>query len=170
VLLPALKPGQQVIEDYRHLHFTLRQHPVALLRECFPDSVPHEKLATMKDGTRVTVTGLVLVRQQPGTAKGVIFITLEDETGVANAIVWQHVFQRYRRVLLDSRLLSISGKLQREGLVTHIVADKLVDRSAELRRLSDVDGEFEKAMARADVVRNPGRDPRDDFPEGRNFH
>lgn len=170
VVLPALKLGQQVIEDYRHLHFTLRQHPVALLRERFPESVPHATLADTKDGAYVTVTGLVLVRQQPGTAKGVIFITLEDETGVANAIVWRRVFQDYRRVLLDSRLLSISGRLQREGLVTHIVADKLVDRSAELRRLSDVDGEFEKAVARGDVVRHLGRDPRDGIPEGRNFH
>ncbi len=170
VILPALSSGQQVIEDYRHLHLTLRPHPVSFLRDRFPQSVPHARLAEIKDGSPVTVTGLVLVRQQPGTAKGVIFLTLEDETGVANATVWRHVFQKYRRVLLDSRLLSVSGKLQREGLVTHIVADRLVDRSAELRRLSDTDGEFEKAMAYADVVRNPGRDPRDDFPEGRNFH
>jgi error-prone DNA polymerase len=173
VSLPALHLSQQVVEDYRHLHFTLRRHPVAFLRERFPDSLPHAKLVERADGERVTVTGLVLVRQQPGTAKGVIFLTLEDETGVGNAIVWRHVFKEYRRVLLDSRLLSVTGRLQRQGLVTHIVAEKLVDRSVELLRLSDVDGCFEKAIARADVVLHPGRDAREVrevMPPGRNFH
>ena len=173
VTLPPLHPSQQVVEDYRHLHFTLRRHPVSFLRDRFPDSVPHARLVELPDGERVTVTGLVLVRQQPGTAKGVIFLTLEDETGVANGIVWRHVFKSYRRVLLDSRLLSVTGRLQRQGLVTHIVAERLVDRSAELLRLSDVDGCFEKALARADVVRHPGRDAREVqevMPSGRNFH
>jgi error-prone DNA polymerase len=173
VTLPTLHLSQQVVEDYRHLHFTLRRHPVAFLRDRFPESVRHASLVERADGERVTVTGLVLVRQQPGTAKGVIFLTLEDETGVANAIVWRRVFKEYRRVLLDSRLLSVTGRLQREGLVIHVVAERLVDRSAELRRLSDVDGEFEKAMSRADVVRHPGRDRREVrevMPGGRNFH
>ena len=173
VTLPPLHLSQQVVEDYRHLHFTLRRHPVSFLRDRFPDSVPHARLTELPDGERVTVTGLVLVRQQPGTAKGVIFLTLEDETGVANGIVWRHVFKTYRRVLLDSRLLSVTGRLQRQGLVTHIVAETLVDRSAELLRLSDVDGCFEKTVARADVVRHPGRDAREVqevMPSGRNFH
>lgn len=173
VTLPPLHLSQQVVEDYRHLHFTLRRHPVAFLRDRFPDSVRHASLVERAEGERVTVTGLVLVRQQPGTAKGVIFLTMEDETGVANVIVWQRVFRNYRRVLLDSRLLSVTGRLQRQGLVTHIVAETLVDRSAELRRLSDVDGDFEKAMARADIVRHPGRDAREVrevMPGGRNFH
>jgi error-prone DNA polymerase len=173
VALPALRLSQQVVEDYRHLHLTLRRHPVSFLRDRFPASLPHATLVEVANGASVTVTGLVLVRQQPGTAKGVIFLTMEDETGVANVIVWRRVFQAYRRVLLDSRLLSVTGTLQRQGLVTHIVAETLVDRSAELRRLSDADGDFEKAMARADVVRHPGRDPRDVqevMPAGRNFH
>jgi len=173
VSLPALRLSQQVVEDYRHLHLTLRRHPVAFLRDRLAESVPHASLAQRADGERVTVTGLVLVRQQPGTAKGAIFLTLEDETGVANAIVWRRVFEEYRRVLLDSRLLSVTGRLQREGLVTHIVAETLVDRSAELRRLSDVDGGFEKTVARADFVRYPGRDQREVqevMPSGRNFH
>jgi len=173
VTLPPLHLSQQVVEDYRHLHFTLRRHPVAFLRDRFPDSVPHSSLVERVDGERVTITGLVLVRQRPGTAKGIIFLTMEDETGVANVVVWERVFQRYRRVLLDSRLLSVTGRLQRQGIVIHIVAETLVDRSAELLRLSDVDGQFEKAIARADVVRHPGRDAREVkevMPAGRNFH
>jgi len=173
VALPSLRLSQQVVEDYRHLHLTLRRHPVSFLRDRFPTSLPHATLVELPNGASATVTGLVLVRQQPGTAKGVIFLTMEDETGVANVIVWRRVFQAHRRVLLDSRLLSVTGTLQRQGLVTHIVAERLVDRSAELRRLSDADGDFEKAMARADVVRHPGRDVRDVqevMPAGRNFH
>jgi error-prone DNA polymerase len=173
VALPALRLSQQVVEDYRHLHLTLRRHPVSFLRDRFPASLPHASLVDRDNGERVTVTGLVLVRQQPGTAKGVIFLTMEDETGVANVIVWRKVFKAHRRVLLDSRLLSVTGTLQRQGIVIHIVAETLVDHSPELRRLSDADGEFEKAMARADVVRNPGRDAREVhevMPAGRNFH
>ncbi len=78
---------------------------------------------------RIMVAGLVLVRQRPGTASGVIFATLEDETGVANIIIWPHVFERFRRIVLSARLLGVHGKLQREGKVIHIVADKLFDLS-----------------------------------------
>ena len=170
VALPLMPLGEQVVEDYRHLSLTLKKHPLALLRPALPnDIVPNARLAALADGTRVTVAGLVLVRQQPGTAKGVIFVTLEDETGIANLIVWQDVFRKYRRVLLDSRLLCASGRLQREGLVIHVVADRLVDRTRELQRLSSVDGKFEQAMARADHVRHTGRDVRDAMPAGRNF-
>src|SRR5208282_3253968 len=105
----------------------------------------------------------------PGTASGVIFMTLEDETCVANIIVWPKIFERYRRVLLESRLLAVSGKLQKEGIVIHVIADRLIDRTADLSLLSEMDGSFDRAMAHADEVRRPGRDHRYVIPEARNF-
>jgi error-prone DNA polymerase len=171
VVLPAMPLGEQVVEDYRHLTFTLKKHPMALLRHRFvrDGTVQHVQLPVLANGEDVTITGLVLVRQQPGTSKGVIFLTMEDETGIANVIVWQRVYQRFRRTLLDARLLQVRGRLQREGLVIHIVAETLLDRTDELRLLSQEDGRFEHAMARADQVRRPGHDVRDVMPAGRNF-
>jgi error-prone DNA polymerase len=99
--------------------------------------VRNAELASAANNTRVRVAGLVLVRQRPGTAKGVTFATLEDETGVANLVVWQKTFEAYRRPFLASRLMMVSGRLQREGLVVHIVAEKIDDLSHELYRLSD---------------------------------
>ena len=88
---------------------------------------------------RVTVAGLVLVRQRPGTAKGTIFLTLEDETDIANIIVWPKVFSQHRRLLMTSRFLAVRGVLQRAGLVVHVVAESFIDLSADLRRLRDLD-------------------------------
>ena len=82
------------------------------------------------------VAGLVLVRQQPGTAKGVIFITLEDETGIINVVVWPKIFARNRRTVMTAQFLEVRGRLEREGLVIHVMADRLIDRSEELRTLS----------------------------------
>jgi error-prone DNA polymerase len=171
VTLPAMSLGEQVIEDYRHLHFSLRRHPVAFLRPRLMAEgiVPCARLAELRDGDTVTVAGLVLVRQQPGTAKGVIFSTLEDETGIANIIVWPDTYKRFRRTLLDSRLLAVTGKLQKAGIVVHVIASRLVNRSDDLRVLSDADGTFEQAMARADQVRRSSHDPREVMPAGRNF-
>ncbi len=172
VSLPAMTLGEQVVEDYRHLGFSLKCHPMTFLRDRFAarGAVPSSTLATLQDGEPVVVGGIVLVRQQPGTAKGVIFVTLEDEAGIANIVVWERVFDEYRRALLGSRLMVVKGKVQREGIVIHVVAEKLIDRSEDLKLLSQHDGKFEQAMARADGVRRPGRDPRDAIPEGRNFH
>src|SRR4029078_5559873 len=94
--LPAMPPGEQVVEDYRHLHLSLKQHPCSFLRHELDRRgiTRHELLPGIRNGERVTVAGLVLVRQRPGTAKGVIFMTLEDETGIANTIVWAHAFEK----------------------------------------------------------------------------
>ncbi len=160
---------------------TLRKHPLAFLRGPLKAEgyVPSIELKDMKN-RRACVAGLVLVRQRPGTAKGVIFVTLEDETGIANAIVWPDVFARYRRILLDSTLLGIIGKVQTESNVTHIIADRLIDLSPRLHMLSSLDGEFEATLSRADAVKHPhGDDPRERHEhvdmrkvigEGRNFH
>src|SRR5436305_12227305 len=99
---------------------------------------PNEKIIAAPDGTQITVAGIVLVRQRPGTASGVIFVTLEDEASIANIIVWPKIFETYRRTLLASRLLMVTGKLQKQGIVTHIIADKLVDLSSELSLLSAI--------------------------------
>ena len=105
-----------------------------------PACLPHDMLGAPPSGARVTVAGLVLVRQRPGTAKGVIFITLEDEFGVSNVIVWRKVYERYRRAVISGRLLRVTGPLQREGGVVHIIAEQIEDLSALLDRLLQPDG------------------------------
>lgn len=156
VALPRMTLGQEVAEDYANLRLTLRRHPLALLRR-FLDRrvVKAERLAEIDDGRRVEVAGLALVRQRPGTASGVIFITIEDESGVANLVVWPAVFERFRRVVLGAQLLVVRGKVQKEGLVIHVVADQLIDRTDLLRRLAETDHGVEAPVARADRVRPP---------------
>lgn len=100
---------------------TLWPHPPACL--------PHNQLGMPPNGARVCVAGLVLVRQRPGTAHGVVFITLEDETGVSNVIVWKKTFEQFRRAVIAGRMLRVTGKLQREGAVTHVIAEKIEDIS-----------------------------------------
>ncbi len=134
VQLPEMQLGEHIVHDYATLRLSLKAHPLALLRKSLRAHgiTPNAELADLKDGARVTVSGLVLVRQRPGTAKDVIFMTLEDETGIANAIVWPSVFEKFRRTLLASRLLAVHGKLQRQGLVMHVIAERLEDCSSEL--------------------------------------
>jgi error-prone DNA polymerase len=156
IALPRMTLGQEVAEDYANLRLTLRRHPLALLRPWLdPRVVKAERLAGIDDGRRVEVAGLTLVRQRPGTSSGVIFITIEDESGVANLVVWPAVFERFRRVVLGAQLLVVRGKVQKEGLVIHIVADQLIDRTDLLRRLAETDHDFEAPVARADRVKRP---------------
>jgi error-prone DNA polymerase len=140
VALPSASLGEHVVADYATLGLSLKAHPVAFFREelrarRIVTSAEHwdDRLA----GRRVTVAGLVLVRQRPGTAKGVIFLTLEDETGIVNVVVWPKVFERNRRVLMTAQFLAVRGRIEREGLVIHVVAEQLADLTDELRRLSD---------------------------------
>ncbi len=164
VVLPPMTLGEEVAQDYANLRLSLRCHPMALLRPWLGKRVVSaEKLAGFANGRRVEVAGIALVRQRPGTASGVIFITLEDETGVANLVVWPSVFERYRRVVLGAQLMVVRGKLQREGIVIHVVADDLIDRSDLLARLGETDaGPFRAPIAHADHAKNSGPpDPRD---------
>lgn len=101
-----------------------------------PHALPHHWLSRPPVGARVTVAGLVLVRQRPGTAKGVVFITLEDETGIANVIVWRNVFERFRRAVVAGRALRVTGKVQRESGVSHVIADQVEDISWMLDELA----------------------------------
>jgi error-prone DNA polymerase len=193
VALPPMPLGEHVVEDYRHLQLSLKAHPVLFLR---PDLtargiVRHEQLATIASGRIVTVAGLVLVRQRPGSASGVIFMTLEDETAVANVIVWPKVFETFRPVVLGTRLVSVTGKLQNESGVIHVVADRLDDLSPLLRRLTADARAVETPTAGDEVKRPPAprplRHPRRELtgfletepvlaemtqvmPKGRNFH
>ena len=137
VSLPDMVLGEEVIEDYKTLRLSLKHHPLALLRtELAPFGLTQNHcLSRMRSGQRVKVAGLVLVRQRPSTAKGVIFATLEDETGVANIIVWPPIFERYRQTVLSAKLLGVEGELQREGIVIHVVAKHLTNLTANLAAL-----------------------------------
>jgi error-prone DNA polymerase len=169
--LPAMSLGEEVVEDYTTLHLSLKAHPMRLLRGRFERlrAVPAQRLSELANGDTVRLGGLVIVRQQPGTAKGVIFMTIEDETGIANLIVWSSVFEHYRRIVLGAKLLLVQGKLQREGLVIHVVAERLADRSGWLRDLSP-HAPFDNATARADEVKRPGYDRRPSPYRSRDFH
>lgn len=100
-----------------------------------PAALPHARLDEPPEGARVTVAGLVICRQRPGTAKGVVFMTLEDETGVANVVVWAKVFERFRRAVIAGRLVRVTGRVQRTSGVTHVVAEQVEDISDMLDRL-----------------------------------
>ncbi|WP_298725422.1 error-prone DNA polymerase [uncultured Ferrovibrio sp.] len=169
VALPPLTMGEQVLQDYREISLTLRQHPLALLRPKLAGEgfVKTRDLRSMKEHQKVKLAGLVLIRQRPGTASGVIFVTIEDETGIANLIVWPKVTECYRRALLGSRLLAVEGKLQFQELpknqtdlspddrVMHVIADRLIDRSDMLTTLGDLpDPElFDHTAAQGDELR-----------------
>ena len=112
-----------------------------------PQALPHARLVEPSLGARVCVAGLVLVRQRPGTAKGVIFLTLEDETGTCNVVVWKSVYERFRRAVIAGRLLRVTGRVQREADVVHVVAEEIEDISAMLDRLLDPNFRFDGTRA-----------------------
>jgi error-prone DNA polymerase len=156
-----LKPataGREVVDDYMATGLSLKAHPLSFLRAALARSgvIRAEDLAGIKEGRRVKVAGLVLIRQRPGSAKGVMFITLEDETGPLNAIIWPSLFERYRRVVFSAGMMGIEGRLQREGDVIHVIADRLVDLSGVLRRVGEIDGAFPVPGGRGDEVRTGG--------------
>jgi len=160
--------GREVVEDYRQVGLTLRQHPVSFLRA----GLDTRKIATcaaataVRDGKFVKLAGLVLVRQRPGSAKGVMFITIEDETGVANLVIWPDLYEKQRRLILTSSMLGVEGRLQREGEVVHVIAIRLHDLSGELAGLGEREGSFPLPHGRGDEFHHgsPGNDPRDRPP------
>ena len=133
VSLPQMTLGQEMIEDYLSLRLSLRAHPLELLRPALTESLPHDRLSGATG--RATVTGLVITRQRPGTAAGVIFLTLEDETGTANIIVWKTVYAAFRKAVIAGRLVRVTGRVQRDGAVTHLIADRVEDLSHLLTTL-----------------------------------
>ncbi|MCB1464253.1 MAG: error-prone DNA polymerase, partial [Nitratireductor sp.] len=170
VELPDLLPGEQVVEDYDTLRLSLKAHPVSFLREqlaarrvlCSAD------LETRKNGEWTSVAGLVLVRQRPGTASGVIFVTLEDETGIANVIVWPKVFEKHRRIVMGARMVLIEGQLQKADGVVHLIARRLSDMTRELMDTMTGVTPGKAAVQEPNLWRHP-RNTRV-LPRGRNFH
>ncbi|WP_084678903.1 error-prone DNA polymerase [Methylocystis sp. ATCC 49242] len=148
--LPPMPPGEEVVEDYRFLSLSLKGHPVAFLRPRLARHIiPCEALGRESDGRRVTVAGLVLLRQRPGTAKGVVFMTIEDETGAANIIVWPKLLERQRAEVIGARYVAVTGNLQKAEGVIHVVAQRLDDLSADLRLLETMRAAKREAMPKA---------------------
>lgn len=134
VLLQPMRDGAEVVRDYNRLGLTLRDHPLTFLREDLRarDIITCRQALAAKDGKRLTVAGLVLVRQRPGSAEGVVFMTLEDETANMNVIIWPDLFDANRRVVLGGQMLAVKGMLQKEGEVVHLVAKEITDLSGLL--------------------------------------
>src|SRR5690606_31695862 len=130
-LLRRPREGEDIVADYKRLGFTLGRHPLALLRTRLDalGVVPAAGVHALEAGTRVHSAGIVITRQRPSSASGVVFVTLEDETGFLNLIVWANVADRERRALLGARLLGVTGRIQKEGEVVHLVAERLLDYS-----------------------------------------
>lgn len=190
--LPLMQPGEEVIHDYATLSLSLKGHPVQFLRPMLDarGTTRTCNLDKVDPDVRIEVAGLVLVRQRPGTASGVIFVTLEDETGVANLVVWPKLFEddQMRKTLLSSRMLAVRGKVQREGLVIHVIAEDMVDLTPHLLDLSHGVDIGDSVVARADEGKSgpAGSQSRDRnaireiemarrrayaaLPGGRNFH
>ena len=182
--LPDMPIGEHVVQDYKTLSLTLRSHPCRLLRDRLAADgyAPTERLSGLRHGARISVAGLVLVRQRPGTAQGIIFITLEDESGIANLVIMPNIFEAFRREVLGARLLGAAGRVERAGDVIHLKVDRLYNLSSQLLRLTeDYDGGTSPldgrgygahpATARADEVRRPTGDHRQiNLQKARSFH
>jgi error-prone DNA polymerase len=174
-LLPEMPLGEHVVEDYATLGLTIKRHPLAFLRAELKQEglVMAADLATLPVDRRVSIAGLVLIRQRPGSANGVVFVTLEDETGIANLIVWPATLERFRRAALGATLLYCRGRLQREESVIHIVAEDLKDWTRRLNTLRDRTGNEPPFSARkppfALPERIPGYDPREIVIPSRDF-
>ncbi len=142
VSLPAMGKPQEVAEDYRTTSLSLKAHPCGFYRPMLTKlgAVTADQLPKFRNGQKVSVGGLVLIRQRPGTAKGVVFVTLEDETGVANAVVWKDRFEADRNVVMTASFLVVHGRVQAAEGVIHIVAEGFTDLSAELSTLRDEPG------------------------------
>lgn len=190
--LPEMPPGEQVIEDYRSLTLSLKAHPLTFLRQTLAPRgiIPTQDLRTATANRRVEIAGLVLIRQRPGTAK-VIFMTIEDETGVTNAIVRPKIFQTFRSVVMAARLVRVRGLLQRESGVIHVIADEIEDLTpmlgllqAETRRFglcervdevlrptADHRTKTKRLADERDNASKPASNPNAEvLPRGRNFH
>jgi error-prone DNA polymerase len=187
--LPPMPPGEEVIHDYRTLSLSLKAHPVSFMREALTAKriVAADELRLIPAGRIVTTAGVVLVRQRPGTASGVIFASLEDETGLANIIVWPKVFEKYRRVVLGARMMAVRGEVQKEGLVVHLIAREVFDMTPALMEVADGHDMGDAMIANADEGKSgPKGSARildkagellaerkrihDALPSGRNFH
>ncbi len=176
--LPRMPVCEHVVADYQTTRLSLKAHPLSFLRKSMVKQgyVRTASLSDIGNGQMVKLAGIVLIRQRPGSAKGVCFITIEDETGVANLVVWPKMMEAFRKVIMRARIIDVRGMVQRSDDVIHVVAHHLVDRSDALERLSN--DRMEVPLAHADEVRKTiphdprGSHPRDMrvIPKSRDFH
>jgi error-prone DNA polymerase len=176
--LPAMPLSEHVVNDYQTIRLSLKAHPMSFLREHYAARkfIAADQLKRIRDGKRLSIAGLVLIRQRPGSAKGVVFITIEDETGIANLVVWPDVFEKQRKIVMGARLMAVHGIIQKdeEDGVIHVVARKLEDDSPMLRHLSE--HRLPSTLGQGDAAgswRPPAaRHPRDVeiIPKSRDFH
>jgi error-prone DNA polymerase len=158
VQLRPMTEGREVVEDYQTKGLTLRHHPAHFLRDAFRKRgmITCASLGGMREGKRVTVSGIILVRQKPGSAKGIMFITIEDETGIANLVLWPNLFEKLRRLVLSASMIACRGRVQREGDVIHVVVEHLTDLSRELRSVGARELPFPIERGRGDGATHPG--------------
>jgi error-prone DNA polymerase len=157
IALPIMSLAEHVVNDYRTLRLSLKAHPMSFLRADATAAriLPCIALKETRNGARVSVGGVILVRQRPGSASGVVFMTIEDETGIANAVIWPKVLERQRKVVMGARLIVVHGRVQRHEDIIHVVAERLEDRSHWLSRLDDDSASMEISLAPADHVKRP---------------
>jgi error-prone DNA polymerase len=173
VTLPFMTQAEHVVQDYASTGLSLKAHPVSFVREQLTmlHVTATGSLSALKDGDPVKVAGLVTVRQRPGTAKGIIFITIEDETGFSNLVVWEKIFENYRKEILQARLLMVEGKLQIEGEVIHVIVKRCFNLTKLLRGLTPANDENLPVLtlSRSDETTSPAPAQKDVFHKGRNF-
>ena len=157
--LPEMPASEHVIQDYQTTRLSLKNHPLHFLRERYKSYglMSTVEATTARNNQRVRTAGIVLVRQRPGSASGVFFVTLEDETGIANLVIWPKVGEMYRPVLMGARIMLVSGRVQHADNVTHIIADQLIDRTDDLSLLSEetLRDPFQGVLAHADHGKSP---------------
>ena len=176
--LPAMPLSEHVVNDYQTIRLSLKAHPMGFLRDHYAAKkfITADQLKSIRDGKRLSIAGLVLIRQRPGSAKGVVFITIEDETGIANLVVWPDVFGKQRKIVMGARLMAVHGIVQRDedDGVIHVVARRLEDHTHMLRHLSEdiMDAPLSRGDAPGAMRPPPGRHPRDVevIPKSRDFH
>ena len=176
--LPTMPLSEHVVNDYQTIRLSLKAHPMTFLRDHYASQkfITADQLKTIRDGKRLSIAGLVLIRQRPGSAKGVVFITIEDETGIANLVVWPDVFEKQRKIVMGARLMAVHGIVQRDedDGVIHVVARRLEDHSYMLNHLSEdiMSAPLSRGDAPGAMRPPPGRHPRDVeiIPKSRDFH
>jgi error-prone DNA polymerase len=173
ISLPFMTQAEHVVQDYAATGLSLKAHPVSFVREKLKmlHVTATAELAKLKDGDPVKVAGLITVRQRPGTAKGILFITIEDETGFSNLVVWEKMFEKYRKEILQARLLMVEGKLQIEGEVIHVIVKRCFNLTKLLRGLTPAEDENLPVLtlSRSDETTPPVPAQKDVFHKGRNF-
>lgn len=173
ISLPFMTQAEHVVQDYAATGLSLKAHPVSFVREKLKmlHVTATAELAKLKDGDPVKVAGMITVRQRPGTAKGILFITIEDETGFSNLVVWEKMFEKYRKEILQARLLMVEGKLQIEGEVIHVIVKRCFNLTKLLRGLTPAEDENLPVLtlSRSDETTPPAPAQKDVFHKGRNF-